>query len=394
MNRRSRLWVLLFLSSGLTIAFSGLRIGRPVNALTAGPLPPMSLTVVGANGTQIVLNETDIGSLPSFTSEGGFKTSAGSLRGIGNYTGVQLTTFLALVGGMNSDYSLLVSASDGYSMVYTYNQVQGENFTAYNPATGDELPATQPFTVVLAYFTDGLNLTSGDGPLRLAILGAQGLLTDGHYWTKMVVKMELRPAVVDWTLFLKGALVENMTRGTFESGVNENCHGLNWTDSNNNVWTGIPLWLLVGRVDDGDVHTTNTSMRAFNDTLALQGYTVRVITALGYSYDFNSTTVMRNANIVVADRLNGAPLPDLYWPLRLVGSGLTSSEMLSQVVEIDIVFTPSTPEFPSLTVLALLMIVTLSVVIACRRKPLPETCPSVRALGYVVETKMISSPRS
>lgn len=384
---------MLFLSSGLMIAFLGLQTGRPVNALSVGPLPPMSLTVVGANGSQIVLNETDIGSLPSFTSKGGFKTSAGSLRGIGNYTGVQFSTLLAMVGGMNSDYSLLVSASDGYSMVYTYNQVQGENFTAYNPATGDEQPATEPFTVVLAYYMDGLNLTSGDGPLRLAILGSQGLLTDGHYWTKMVVKMEIRPAVVDWTLVLKGALVENMTRGTFESGVNENCHGLNWTDSNNNVWTGIPLWLLVGRVDDGDVHTTNTSIRAFNDTLALQGYTVRVITALGYSYDFNSTRVMRNANIIVANRLNGAPLPDLYWPLRLVGSGLTSSEMLSEVVEIDIDFTPPVPEFPSLTVLALFMIATLSVVMAYRRKRLRETCSFVRALSNVVEIKMIFSPK-
>jgi DMSO/TMAO reductase YedYZ molybdopterin-dependent catalytic subunit len=129
-----------------------------------------------------------------------------------------------------------------------------------------------------------------------------------------------------------------MSRATFESGVNEHCHGLNWTDSNNNVWTGIPLWLLVGRVDDGDVHETNSSIRAFNDTLALQGYTVKVLSGQGYSREFNSTTVMRNANIIVANRLNGAPLPEPYWPLRLVGSGLSSSEMLSNVVEIQIVF--------------------------------------------------------
>jgi hypothetical protein len=47
---------------------------------------------------------------------------------------------------------------------------------------------------------------------------------------------------------------------------------------------------------------------------------------------------MRNSKIIVADELNGAPLPQPYWPLRLVGSGILSDEMLSIVVEIQIVF--------------------------------------------------------
>jgi hypothetical protein len=98
------------------------------------------------------------------------------------------------------------------------------------------------------------------------------------------------------------------------------------------------LWLLVGRVDDGNVHTTNSSIRAFNDTLALQGYTIKVITGQGYSCEFNSTRVMRNPTIIVANRLNGAPLPEPYWPLKLVGSGLLGNEMLGNVVEIQIIF--------------------------------------------------------
>jgi hypothetical protein len=300
-------------------------------------LPPMNLTLVAANGTQLVLNETSIGSLPSFESEGGFKTSAGSLQGIGNYTGVRLSTLLELVGGMNSDYSVRVTAKDGYSMVYTYNQVEGENFTTYSPMTGDEVPATELFTVVLAYYRDGVNISSDDGgPLRLATLGLQGSLTDGHFWIKWVTKLEIRPAIEEWTVMLEGALEENMTRGTFESGVN--CHGVNWTDSNNNVWTGMPLWFLVGRVDDNDVHTTNSSVRAFNDTLAYMGYIVKVTSSNDLSVEFNSTRVARNGNIIVANRLNGAPLPDQFWPLRLVGSGISSDEMLINVVKIQIIF--------------------------------------------------------
>jgi hypothetical protein len=155
------------------------------------------------------------------------------------------------------------------------------------------------------------------------------------------MKVEIRPAIEEWTLLLKGALVENMTRATFESGVNEGCHGVNWTTSNKNVWIGIPLWLLVGRVDDGNVHETTNSVRAFNDTLALQGYTIRVINGNGDYIEFNSLRVMRNSNIIVANRLNSAPLPGLYWPLKLVGSGLSDDEMLCNIVEIQIIFSGS-----------------------------------------------------
>ena len=300
-------------------------------------LPPMNLTLVALNGTAVSINESDVAGLEPFESRGGFKTSAGYLRGIGNYTGIRLTALCNLVGGITDTCSLKVTASDSYSMVYSYDQVMGLNFVTFDPATGDEVNRTQPLTVVLVYRIDGSNITSDEGPLRIGILGSEGLLTEGHWWIKQAVKIELLPAIAEWTLVLRGALVENMTRATFESGVNEQCHGLNWTDSNNNVWTGMPLWLLVGRVDDGDVHETNSSVRAFNDTLALQGYTVRVLNGQGYSREFNSTTVMRNANIIVANRLNGAPLPNPYWPLRLVGSALSSNEMLSNAVEIQII---------------------------------------------------------
>jgi DMSO/TMAO reductase YedYZ molybdopterin-dependent catalytic subunit len=306
-------------------------------------LLPMRLTIVGLNGTAITLNESNVARLESFESKGGFKTSAGSLRGIGNYTGIPIAVLCNLVGGINSSCCLQVTGSDGYSMVLTYDQAMGNGFVTFSPATGDEVNATKPLTTVLCYYMNGKNLTSDEGPLRLGILGSEGLLTEGHWWIKYVAKIEILPTIRDWTLLLKGALVENMTRATFESGVN--CptanHAVNWTDASNNVWTGIPLWLLVGRVDDGDVHVTNNTVRAFNDTLALKGYTVKVITGLGYSCEFNSTTVMRNPKIIVADRLNGAPLPEPYWPLRLVGSDVPTQEMLSDIVAIEIIFPQS-----------------------------------------------------
>jgi hypothetical protein len=311
---------------------------NPRSNYAPAKLQPMNLTLIGLNGNSLTLNESDIAELKSFTSRGGLKTSYGYLRGIGNYTGVSVFDLCNLVGGINSTCSLLVTASDGYSMVYTYNQVQGKNFTCYSPATGDEAQSNQPLTMILAYFRNGANLTSDEGPLRLAIVGSQGLLTDGHFWIKMVKKLVIQPPVADWTLVLTGPYSDNMTRASFESGMNCKTanHVANWTDSHANVWSGMPLWYLIAWIDDkGD-----TNRMKFNDTLAQQGYTVKVITGYGYSESFNSSTIAHNDNIILADRLNGAPLPeaDNYWPLRLVGSGLTSDEMLRNIVEIQIIF--------------------------------------------------------
>ena len=296
-------------------------------------LPPMNLTLIALNGTQLVLNQTDIGRLPSFTSEGGLETSAGSLEDNANYTGVMLSTLLALVGGMNSSCSLNMTASDGYNIIFTYDQVQGWNFTTYSPVTGAEVSTTQPFTLVLAYYENGVNLTS-DGPLRLVILGPQDLLTDGHLWVYEVCTLQIIPSVVDWTLVLDGPNPYNMTREYFEAGLS--WHNATWTDGEGNVWFGMPLWYLVGFME-GPV---GADRMYFNETLADEGYTVNVINGMGTIQSFNSTYVANNDNIIVAEELNGAPLPAPYWPLRICGPALTGSEMLVNVVEIQMTNVP------------------------------------------------------
>jgi hypothetical protein len=297
-------------------------------------LPPMSLTLIALNGTQLVLNQTSIGRLPSFESEGGLETSAGTLQDNANYTGVTLSTLLALVGGMNSSCALNVTASDGYNMVLTYDQVQGFNFTTYDPVTGAEVSNTQPFTLALAYYENGANLTSDIGPLRLVILGPQDMLTDGHLWVYEVSTLQIVPSVVDWMLVLDGPNPYNMTREYFEAGLS--WHNATWVDTSNNVWFGIPLWYLVGFME-GPV---GADRMQFNDTLANEGYTVNVINGQGTIQSFNSTYVANNDNIIVAEELNGAPLPAPYWPLRICGPGLTGSEMLVNVLEIQMTNVP------------------------------------------------------
>jgi hypothetical protein len=97
-------------------------------------LPPMNLAVIGLSGTQVVLNSTDIASLPSVRGLGG----AGTLDN-GN-----LTT----------------------------------------------LPHSQPLTLIIAYYKNDVNLTT-QGPLMSAIIGPEGLLTDGHYWVWYATEIQV-----------------------------------------------------------------------------------------------------------------------------------------------------------------------------------------------------------
>jgi hypothetical protein len=205
----------------------------------------------------------------------------------------------------------------------------------FDPATGKEVNHTQPLTTMLAYFRNGQKLSSDEGSLRFVIIGKEVLLTEGHNWVKFVVKIEVYSSVKEWSLMLRGAIDENMSRVTFESGAN--CHGKNWTDGDGNVWSGIPLWRLVGRVDDGNSHQG----AAFNRTLVEIGYTVKVLTGNGYYREFNSTFVAENDNIIIANKVNGEVLPDTYWPLKLVGSAIAESDRLRNIVEVQIIFSGS-----------------------------------------------------
>ena len=83
-----------------------------------------------------------------------------------------------------------ILAADNYTQTFTYSQVYG-NFTTYDNTTGQPTPHNQPLTPVLAYYVNGQNLTSGDGPLRLVIVGPEGLATYSAYWVKEVIQIQV-----------------------------------------------------------------------------------------------------------------------------------------------------------------------------------------------------------
>jgi hypothetical protein len=187
----------------------------PTASPTTGPeepaVPSFEITLTGAEGQQKVIGPNDIKDLTVVEEVGGLMTSAGSLQGPYTYTGVPLSEVLDLVGGITQENSLRVTAVDGYAMVFTWEELSG-NFVTFSAATGDEVEATKQLTPVLAYLEDSEALISGHGPVRLVILGEEGLITEGHYWIKQVSEIEVISAIKEYTLKLTGKVSEVMDR--------------------------------------------------------------------------------------------------------------------------------------------------------------------------------------
>jgi len=146
----------------------------------------------------------------------------------------------------------------------------------------------------------------------------------------------------EWKLPLGGVISEDMDRGTFQSCAAPACHGKTWPDGTGQVWSGVPLYLLAGRVDDETKHGDN----AYNEQAADKGYEIHVVTADGTRIVLSSARVKRNNNIIVAYLVNNNPLDDKDFPLRLVGSDLQPNEMVGRINKINLMMGMAQPTAP------------------------------------------------
>jgi len=148
------------------------------------------LTLIGADGQQKILSMKYIRSLPSYTGDGGFFSTVGVVYGPYKAKGVLLSDICQLVGGVTPSDIVMISASDGYSTVFDYDQIMG-NFITYDTQTLKETPHGE-LKAILMYQQDGNRVPHNDGkPLRIAIVGADGLLTEGNHWVKWVNQIEV-----------------------------------------------------------------------------------------------------------------------------------------------------------------------------------------------------------
>ncbi|MGD8402739.1 MAG: molybdopterin-dependent oxidoreductase [Anaerolineales bacterium] len=302
-------------------------------AMSDGPV----LEIVGP-AANLSLTMDELLELPATEGYAGIKSSTGKITPPITFKGVALADLVKLVGGMDETTGFNVVAEDGYSITFSYDQINNGTFIAYDPATGDELKNPVELIPILAYEMDSQPLDpKQEGTLRLAIVSdTLNQVTDGHWSVKWVNKLEAKQLGVEWVLKAHGALTEDIDRASIESCGAPQCHGASWTDDKAQEWVGVPLWLLVGAVDDEITHEGP----AFNDDLVDSNYSIDVIASDGYTVTFEAARVARNNDILMAYKVNDNPLVDKYFPLRMVGADLDKSEMAGGVVELKVDLDP------------------------------------------------------
>jgi len=270
----------------------------------------------------------------------------GNWKVINNVKGVAVSTLTDLVGGMDTNDQIVFTASDNWKNTFEYN-----NIYETNPRLGTAFIAWYADGKMIPAYKEGPRLffSSDDNVFSSADMYYtipeelwhynSGFASPGGLSTQNIVKIEIRPKNVDWTLQLNGSVNAEMTKGYFESGLacislmgDESMHSITYTDSEGNIWGGMPLWLLTGFVDDENSH----SGESYNRSLAQSGYAITVTGSDG-STTISSKAAYMNAGYLVANTKNGALLTELDgWPLRLTGSAVTGDMEISGITEISL----------------------------------------------------------
>ncbi|MCW4015044.1 MAG: hypothetical protein NWF06_01620 [Candidatus Bathyarchaeota archaeon] len=270
----------------------------------------------------------------------------------------QLSTGGAAVGD-----EIVIKAIDGFKKTFDYNDVYepepelGTMVITWSTVdnadgtTGDVTDGSYDTGMRLVFFADTTNSEGkyvyGNWDMhetlaedRIHYYYGSGILWPSSSglsvkWVNEIIiySSEDAPEESSWPITLTGASAYTMEQTEFEEGAE--CHSATWTDDTD-VWSGIPLWRLVGYVDDEIQHGED----AFNDELAALGYEVKIVAFDGYSTTFASADIARNDDIIVSNELNDAELSGDYYPLRLVGPDLTGSQKVGMIKEIQLIGLP------------------------------------------------------
>jgi DMSO/TMAO reductase YedYZ molybdopterin-dependent catalytic subunit len=328
-----------------TITASNSTAVQPIN--TDAPVSVVVLKVTGPKGEKEYTMDA-LKALPVAEGQAGLKSSTGKITIPVVCKGVLLTDLLKEVGGDDPSLGVQLTAADGYAMTYSYDQIAKGTFVTYDPATGDEVKDAGPLQVIIAYEADGKPLDAEtDGTLRLMVISQKpNQVVDGHWTTRFVTNIDVKSLVEEWSLELDGAINTKVDRGSYESCSTEKCHQAAWQDTKSQKWVGVPLYLILGEVDDNIKHDTG----AYNKAMAEAGYSIDLIALDGFIVTLDSKQVDGNKNIIVASTMNGNVLTDKNFPLKLVGPDLTNKQMIGGIAKIVLHINPSAATTEAATV--------------------------------------------
>jgi hypothetical protein len=236
---------------------------------------------------------------------GRYTTSAGS-EYTNEYGGVYFRAFLEEWVALEPNTSVTVTATDGYEMTYTGEQLMNENDGKW----------------LLAFERDGEPLPVDPGYIRVIKIGPNTPNIPGHLAAKMVGTISVSgDAAEDFVLQMRGARDMDLDRSTLQSYMSKEGETVTFTRrGDSNRYTGIPLYKLLAFSDDPDnyPHGQDFSIDPYNADAAESGYQISVVATDGFSVTLDSRDVHENDHVVVAMRKNGEVLPERERPLILV----------------------------------------------------------------------------
>ncbi len=136
-----------------------------------------------------------------------------------------------------------------------------------------------------------------------------------------------------WPLFLNGAVEIPLDKDYFEADASTHAR-VTYTDANGDVWSGVPLRILVGMADD--IEANGASHYTSNSTRSVAGYTIKLTNGDGTISTVNTNVLpeTRNSDMtftddyLISDTLNGVKTA-----LTFVGSSVPAK--LTDVRSID-----------------------------------------------------------
>ncbi|MEN6369160.1 MAG: hypothetical protein ABFD77_05620 [Thermotogota bacterium] len=264
-------------------------------APTAAPSAPASdvtLTVVRGEST-FTYTLAEVEAFETVSGSGTFTNSAG-VDYTAAYVGVPMT---ALIGNVPADATILVTASDGYSMNYK----------------ADMFLDTSAGTWILAYKENGAYMPLDPGYFRIVQVGSDTPHFQSSLSARMVQKIEVQGEYQPYTLTATGVVTRVFQRAELEAGIGCPCHTSTITATTKGVtatYTGLPLWRLIAYIDDDifpaieeGIHYDDTD---FNDALLTLGYNVVLTASDGYSQTVPLSVIAHNDKFIVAFKKDGA----------------------------------------------------------------------------------------
>jgi hypothetical protein len=298
------------------------------------------LKVLSANQVEKSFSLEELQKITSVERKVSYQNKFGNYNDESTYKAVLIKDILSTSGfDLKPGDTLKISASDGYTQEFNYYNVyppdhwfkyQGVFGIAYE-FNGQAVPdwTEGPMSVMLPddnkYSQDDCNATSAPG---------QGYFKNpsgGARFIRNSAKIEIISNNIDeWEVELSATLSEEFSKTDFE--ILEGYYPSSYTNSTGAVFTGVPLWRILGRIDD----STPRGVAAFNETKSKSGYEVWITAGDDYSKNITSSLISKNDKIILASQLNSAELPEKNRPVWVVGEGLKTSQMVFNVIKIEI----------------------------------------------------------